>query len=129
MMEQLYGITFGIAMGVLILFMFLVLIRAIKGPEITDRIVASNMLGTLTIMAICLLAFRLDKSYLLDVALIYAMISFLAVVVLTKVYMGVHKEHLAAHKKSAEEAPEGEDGAVNKKLAEAPVMKDTKEEA
>ncbi len=31
-------------------------------------------------------------SYLVDICIIYAMISFLAVIVLTKVYMGVYQE-------------------------------------
>ncbi len=88
-----YDILFGTAIVLLAVGMFFVLVRAIRGPEITDRIVATNMLGTMTIMTICILAVWLDESYLLDVALIYAMISFLAVVVLTKVYLGVHREH------------------------------------
>ena len=84
---------YGGAIIVLILIMFAGLIRAIRGPEIADRIVAVNMLGTLTIMIICILSLWQSESYLLDVALIYAMISFLAVVVLTRVYLGVHREH------------------------------------
>ena len=66
--------------------------RAIKGPKITDRIVAVNMIGTLTIIIICILAVYLKESYLVDVGLVYAMISFLAVVVLCKVYTGVYLE-------------------------------------
>ena len=87
------GYLFGGAIIVIILIMFACLLRAIRGPEIADRIVAVNMLGTLTIMIICILSLWLDESYLLDVGLIYAMISFLAVVVLTRVYLGVHREH------------------------------------
>lgn len=89
-----YDILFGGAVVAIILIMFGCLIRAIRGPEIADRIVSVNMLGTLTIMIICILSLWLKQSYLLDVALIYAMISFLAVVVLVRVYLGVHREHL-----------------------------------
>ncbi|MBO4653810.1 MAG: hypothetical protein J5649_10895 [Lachnospiraceae bacterium] len=85
---------FGSVIIVIVLIMFACLLRAIRGPEIADRIVAVNMLGTLTIMVICILSLWQNESYLLDVALIYAMISFLAVVVLTRVYLGVHREHL-----------------------------------
>ncbi len=91
---QAYDILYGSTIILLILIMFFILIRAIKGPEITDRIVAINMLGTITIMIIGILSVWMKESYLLDVALIYAMISFIAVVVLTKVYMGVHRENL-----------------------------------
>ena len=92
------GYFFGSAIIVIILIMFACLLRAIRGPEIADRIVAVNMLGTLTIMVIWILSLWQNESYLLDVALIYAMISFLAVVVLTRVYLGVHREHLMNRK-------------------------------
>ena len=50
------------------------------------------MMGTLIIVMICILALMLGEGYLVDVSLIYAMISFLSVIVLTKVYMGVYRE-------------------------------------
>lgn len=76
----------------LALMVVLCLIRAVKGPSIADRIVAVNMMGTMVMVMIAILAFLLKEGYLVDICLIYAMISFLAVIVLTKVYMGVHKE-------------------------------------
>ena len=42
-----------------------------------------------------MLAVRLNESYLADIGLIYAMVSFLAVVLLTKVYMGAYRERKA----------------------------------
>lgn len=98
---QAYDILYGTTIILLILIMFFCLARAIKGPEITDRIVAINMLGTLTIMIICILSIWIGENYLLDVALIYAMISFISVVVLTKVYMGVHRENVRKKGKGA----------------------------
>ncbi len=80
--------------GVLILLALCItvcLIAAIKGPSLGDRIVAANMIGTLTIITICVLAFHLSEGWLVDVALIYAMVSFLAVVVLTKIFIGRYK--------------------------------------
>lgn len=61
-------------------------VRSIIGPTFTDRLVAINMLGTVVITIFLLLGTYLKASYLYDVALVYAMISFLAVLVLTKVY-------------------------------------------
>ena len=61
-----YDILFGGAVVAIILIMFGCLIRAIRGPEIADRIVSVNMLGTLTIMIICILSLWLKQSYLLD---------------------------------------------------------------
>lgn len=75
------------------------LIRAIKGPTIADRVVAVNMMGTIVMVVIAMLAVYMGEGYLLDICLIYAMISFLAVVVLTKVYSGVYLEKIAREKR------------------------------
>ena len=58
------------------------LIRSVLGPRVTDRIVAVNSIGTMTITVIALFSVLLEEAYRLDVALIYAMISFVAVIVL-----------------------------------------------
>ena len=88
-------ISIFIFLAILLLFC---LIRAIKGPTIADRVVAVNMMGTIVMVVIAMLAVYMGEGYLLDICLIYAMISFLAVVVLTKVYSGVHLEKLAKQK-------------------------------
>lgn len=95
MLEKAYDILFTGALGVLGVLLFLCLIRSILGPRIADRIVAVNMVGTITISIIVVLALKMHEGYLVDVSLIYAMLSFLAVVVLTKVYMGVYLERKA----------------------------------
>ena len=90
MMEQVFAallIGMMVALGILIVISIL---RSVLGPGISDRIIAVNMTGTIVIMLIALLSVYLDESYLVDVCLIYAMISFLAVVVLCKVYTGVY---------------------------------------
>ena len=68
------------------------IVRSILGPHTTDRIIAVNMIGTLTIAMFAILAVYLGEDYLADVCLIYAMISFLAVVVLTKIFAGMYRE-------------------------------------
>ena len=77
---------------ILSLMVFACLIRAIKGPRIADRLMAVNMMGTIVMVMIAVLALMLKEGYLVDVCLIYAMISFLAVVVLSKVYIGIYEE-------------------------------------
>ena len=93
--------------GALILFaimIFFCLIRAIKGPRVADRIVAVNAMGTMVIIIIAILSLLLKEGYLIDICLIYAMISFLAVIFLTKVYLGIYEEKKRAQK---EEKPTG----------------------
>ena len=60
------------------------------------------MMGTIVMVMIAILALMQEEGYLVDICLIYAMISFLAVIVLTKVYMGVYIQ-----KKEEEEKKNG----------------------
>lgn len=78
------------AVIILSILLLMCLIRAIIGPKIADRIVSVNMMGTITIVIIAILTVLLDEGYLADICIIYAMISFLAVVVLTIIYMGIY---------------------------------------
>ena len=55
-------------------------------------VMAVNMIGTLTIIMVVVFVVHLGEAYLADIALIYAMISFLSVVVLCKVYTGIYRE-------------------------------------
>ena len=70
----------------------LCLIRSILGPKVADRLVAVNMLGTMVMVIIGTLAVKMNEGFLADICIIYAMISFLAVIVGTKVYTGVYLE-------------------------------------
>lgn len=91
-LEAAFEIVMTIFPVVLAVMVLMCLIRAIKGPRIADRIVAINMMGTMTMVIIAILAVKMDEGYLVDICIIYAMISFLAVTLLTKVYMGVYAE-------------------------------------
>ena len=77
---------------ILSILLLMCLVRAIIGPKIADRIVSVNMMGTITIVIIAILTVLMNEGYLADICIIYAMISFLAVVVLTLVYMGIYNE-------------------------------------
>lgn len=83
-MAERYELLFTAALILLAAGIFLALLRAIRGPRVADRIVGVNMLGTLSTACIAILSVLMGQSWLLDVALIYFMISFLAVVVLVK---------------------------------------------
>ena len=89
-MDKAYAIFIQGALIVLGLYLFVCLFRAIKGPSTADRIIAINMTGTVTIAMILFLALLLKEGYLMDIALIYAMLSFLAVVLLCRIYIGIH---------------------------------------
>ena len=92
MIAKAYEMLFTGGLLVLAIAVFLCLVRSVQGPKIADRIVSVNMIGTMVIIAIAILSVYLEESYLADICLIYAMLSFLAVIVLTKVYMGAFFE-------------------------------------
>ncbi len=81
------------ALLLLALLLLFCIFRAIWGPRVADRLLSVNMAGTMTISAITILAVLLDEDYLVDISLLYAMISFLAVVVLSRIYRGVYLAH------------------------------------
>ena len=82
---QVYDRLLGGSVIVLAVLIILSIIRSVRGPGIADRIIAVNMIGTMIIMIIAILSVYLDENYLVDVCLIYAMLSFLC-----KVYTGVY---------------------------------------
>ena len=106
-LEQTSHVFFIAALVFLALMLILCLIRAIIGPRVADRVVSVNMMGTMVMVMVAILAIMLEEGYLVDICLIYAMLSFLAVIVLTKVYMGVYLE-----KKEKEEKEEKKDGSI-----------------
>lgn len=117
------GLLTGAAI-VLAVLIIASIIRSVIGPKISDRIIAVNMTGTMVISVIAVLSVYLDENYLVDVCLIYAMISFLGVVVLCKVYTGVYLQR---------KGRKADMGAIEDNLRrqgiDAPEMSETMEES
>lgn len=89
---QIYDtVLIGVVL-VLAVLIVISIIRSILLKNMTSRIITINMIGTMVIMLITILSVFLNENYLVDMALIYALLSFLAVIVLTKVYTGVYLE-------------------------------------
>ena len=107
-MSAAYEALFTVVLVALGLLMFPCLLRAIRGPRVADRVVGINMIGTIAIVMVAVLAVMLREGYLVDVAIIYAMLSFLAVVVLVKIYVGVYRAQ-RARSEAAEPPNSGED--------------------
>ncbi len=91
--EMAYQYLYTGALVILAVLIGLLLIRSAIGPRITDRILCINMIGTLVICSIAILSQMLQEAYLTDIALIYAMLSFLTVLVLASVYIRKEEQH------------------------------------
>ena len=68
---------YAVAAFAILVTMGLALARALAGPTIYDRILAVNMFGTKTVLLIAVFAFMSGRDDILDIALIYALISFI----------------------------------------------------
>ena len=75
-----------------IVLICLAMIRSIRGPRITDRLIGVNMIGTMVIVVFLVLIVMLHESFLADIALIYALISFVSVLIFAAVYIKKQKE-------------------------------------
>lgn len=62
----------------------LILSRVIMGPTVYDRILAVNAMGTKTVVLVALLGYVNGRTEFLDLALVYALISFITTVAILK---------------------------------------------
>ena len=86
-LQEAYHLLYSAALIALALLAGMVLLSAAFKKTVTDRILCINMLGTLVIASIAVLSRQLEEAYLLDVGLIYTMISFIAVLMLALTYI------------------------------------------
>jgi len=73
-------IVFELTIGAILVCMALLLVRASKGPLVFDRMVALNTFGTKTVLLIAVLGFLTERPDFLDLALVYALMNFIATI-------------------------------------------------
>jgi multicomponent Na+:H+ antiporter subunit F len=66
------------------------LVRAFRGPTLFDRVMAGNMIGTLTVLLVAVLGFMNGRPEFLDIALVYVLISFVSTIAVLRVYVSRH---------------------------------------
>lgn len=75
-------------MNVLLFSALFVLYRVVRGPSPADRIIAVDILGILIIGLLALLGLHYDQGFFMDIALIWALLSFVASLAFAKVLEG-----------------------------------------
>jgi multicomponent Na+:H+ antiporter subunit F len=80
MVETLIQLAAMLAGGALLLALY----RFLKGPSAGDRVVAFDVLTIVGITGIVLVAMAEGRGIYLDVALVYALLSFLGVIVIAR---------------------------------------------
>ncbi len=71
---------------ILVVLLFLCLYRAVVGPSVPDRVAAINLVGTKTVTMLVFVALATDQLFFFDIALVYALISFLMTVGMAKYF-------------------------------------------
>lgn len=98
-MEQVREALLVFGAIVLAALMLATLVRAILGPRFTDRIIAVNVINTLVVAEIVLLSVWMEEDFLVDVALLYALLSFLTVVVVSRLVLTRRQKQLEKEKR------------------------------
>jgi len=70
----------SLALAVCALTVLLALIRLVRGPSVADRVVALDLLGAVAVGIMAAWAVAADDAVYLDVALLVALVGFLATV-------------------------------------------------
>ncbi len=91
-MSQLFNI-FLITAVLLLLFMLISLFRLVLGPTVPDRVVALDTINTLIIAGMILFGAAMEEVIYIDVAIVYALLSYIATL-----YIAKHMERRAKDK-------------------------------
>ncbi|MDY6826183.1 MAG: cation:proton antiporter [Bacillota bacterium] len=81
---QILDYAYNLGAVIVMLLIFLSLIRAMIGPTAPDRVAAINIIGTKTLVIITLIARMYNQAYFLDIAMVYALMSFITTVGVAK---------------------------------------------
>lgn len=89
MLEEAYSILFAVVLIGLGIAGLLAIIRSIVAKTMINRFIGINILTTIVLIAICVLAVFFKESYLPDIALVYAFLSCIAVMLLCRIYINL----------------------------------------
>jgi len=82
--ELFLFVSEDVALGALVVAIALTLLRLIRGPLLADRILALDMLTTLAVSFVGIVALRTGIAFQLDIALALCLVGFVSTVALTR---------------------------------------------
>lgn len=80
--------VFLVSGSALLIFIIFALIRAVLGPTVPDRAVALDIINTLVIASMILLSAAYKSIIYVDVAIVYAILSFISTLYIAKYLEG-----------------------------------------
>lgn len=106
-MQITLGYIFLAGAFALIVSMALMLGRLLGGPTLYDRLLAVNSFGTKTVLFLCVFCFIIDRPDGVDIALLYALMNFIATIAVLKFFnyralsVGLNNKRTSNKNKSA----------------------------
>jgi len=73
-----------VGMIYLSVLIFLCLAKAVRGPKLATRIISTNMIAIKILLIIVVVGIFINEDYLIDIAIVYALLSFLAVIIFAR---------------------------------------------
>jgi multicomponent Na+:H+ antiporter subunit F len=77
---------FAAAAAAVLVALALVVLRALRGPTVFDRVLAGNSVGNLAIMLLAVVGFLTGRPEWLDVAITYALLNVISTLVILKFF-------------------------------------------
>ncbi|MCD6591198.1 MAG: cation:proton antiporter [Candidatus Aenigmarchaeota archaeon] len=74
---------------ILLLSIFVSFIRLVKGPTLPDRVVAADTINIIVIALIVLFSVIYENKMFIDIAIVYALLSFIGNLSISKYLMGM----------------------------------------
>ncbi len=87
-MDNIIQTIFNLSFYITLLGLVLGFIRLLKGPTISDRVVALDAMTITSISLITFFAFHFRRGIYLDVAFVYGLLSFLGVIAIARYLEG-----------------------------------------
>ncbi|ASJ10600.1 cation:proton antiporter [Thermococcus sp. P6] len=79
---------FFYAVVVIVISAFLALFRVLLGPSVPDRVVGVDTVNTLIVAAMVLLGAAYDRTIYIDIAIVYALLSYVGTLAIARYLQG-----------------------------------------
>jgi multicomponent Na+:H+ antiporter subunit F len=77
---------FAVAAAAVLFAIILVVVRAIRGPSVFDRVLAANSLGALAILLLAAVGFLTGRPEWLDIGLTYGLLNLISMLAVLKFF-------------------------------------------
>jgi len=77
---------FAAAAVLLLATLALLLVRAVKGPTVFDRLLAGNTVGTVSVLLLATIGFLTGRPEFLDLAIVYGLLNIVGTIAVLKFF-------------------------------------------